>query len=256
MSTPSFAKSPDGTRIAYEAVGNGPTLVLLHGGFVQDRRAWTQAGYVDRLNGAFRLLVIDLRGHGESDRPHATEMYVADKLCADVLAVLDTESIERAHVWGYSFGAGVALQLAAVGSRIDRVVVAGAVLGRWLTVGAAQRAIQDLQVVAAAKQRGEIDSLPVHEMQKDFARKADLDVASATYRAMVTWPVIDAASVRRPTFFYAGSLNPLGVATITSHEAGLRKVGARWNILDGLDHEGELEAIDRVLPLCVEFLGG
>jgi pimeloyl-ACP methyl ester carboxylesterase len=49
----------NGARIEYEATGNGPPLVLLHG-FIGDRSTWHAAGYVSALADQFRLIIIDL----------------------------------------------------------------------------------------------------------------------------------------------------------------------------------------------------
>jgi pimeloyl-ACP methyl ester carboxylesterase len=251
-----FARSPDGTRIAYDATGDGPPLVLLHGGYIQDRRSWWTTGYVDRLREAFRLFVIDLRGHGESDRPADVPAYAAENLCADVLAVLDAERVDRALVWGFSFGAGVALQLAATSPRVVRMALGGAVLGKWLTPEAAEATVAGMRLLATAKGQGTLDALPVADAHKDFARKADLAVAAAGHQAMASWPVIEAAALQCPALFYAGSANTLGAGMLRANEEGLRQAGARAIILDGLDHMGEFEAIDRALPPCVEFLRG
>jgi pimeloyl-ACP methyl ester carboxylesterase len=249
-------RSPDGTRIAYDATGDGPPLVLLHGGYIQDRRSWSTAGYVDRLKAAFRLLVVDLRGHGESDHPTDVAAYAADRVCADVLAVLDAERVERAVVWGFSFGAGVALQLAATSARVVRMALGGAVLGKWLTPDAAEATVAGMQMLAAAKQQGTLDDLPVAEAHKDFARKADLAVAAAAHQAMASWPVIEAASICCPALFYAGAANTLGAGVLRANEKALRDAGAQVAILDGIDHMGEFNEVDRAFPLCVEFLRG
>jgi pimeloyl-ACP methyl ester carboxylesterase len=257
MPRASFTLSPDGTRIAYDRVGEGDdALVLLHGGFIQDRRSWWTAGYVDRLRAQYRLLVIDLRGHGESDHPTTVNAYAAPALCADIEAVLDAEHVERADVWGFSLGAGVALQLALASARVRRVALGGAALGNWLTAEAAEKMAEGMQVLAAAKQTGAIDKLPVAEAHKDFARKADLDAAAAAYRAMASWPVVLPEKVLCPAFFYAGSDNAVGAGALRAHEAGLRRAGARWTIFEGLDHMGEFGAVDRALPACLEFLRG
>jgi pimeloyl-ACP methyl ester carboxylesterase len=249
-----FATSPDGTRIAYDCAGDGPALVLLHGGFIQDRRSW--APYVDRLKSTYRVLAIDLRGHGESDHPKTVEAYAAARVCDDVLAVLDAEQILRTHLWGFSFGAGVALQFAVASgrARVDRLVLGGAALGRWLGDEAVARTVAGMALFAQAREAGTIGDLPLPEAQKEFARKADLAVTAAAFQAMATWPVIEPEALPCPALLYAGSENAAGRGMLETYGARLRSVGARWTVLEGLDHMGEHRDVERVLPLAAGFL--
>ena len=69
-----FATSSDGARIAYDVTGSGPAVMLLHGGG-QTRRAWHDAGYVERLAQEFTVITLDLRANGESDRPTQPSKY-------------------------------------------------------------------------------------------------------------------------------------------------------------------------------------
>jgi pimeloyl-ACP methyl ester carboxylesterase len=248
-----FARSPDGTRIAYDRSGQGPALVLLHGGFIQDRRSWSD--HVSRLENDFTVLALDLRGHGESDRPTTLEAYAVTRVCEDVLAVLDAEGIARAHVWGFSYGASIALQLAvASAARVDRIVLGGAALGRWLTEDALVRTLAGLALFRNARAQGTVDELPLNAIQKDFATKADLDVVVAAYQAMAAWPVIEPEALKTCTLFYAGSENTAGAGMLATFGERLRAAGARVRVLAGLDHMAEQSAIDLVLPLVVEFL--
>src|SRR5262245_14660101 len=80
----------DGVTIRYEAVGQGRPLVLLHG-WSCDRTWWFEPGYVDDLKRDHRLVIMDLRGHGASDKPHDWEAYHAEDFTNDVLAVADAE---------------------------------------------------------------------------------------------------------------------------------------------------------------------
>ncbi len=61
----------------------------------------------------FRLVLIDLRGHGKSDKPHDAAAYLISEQIADVVAVLDQLGIASAHVCGFSQGALVAVRLGA-----------------------------------------------------------------------------------------------------------------------------------------------
>ncbi len=58
-----------GVRIHYQVEGDGPPLVLQHGLF-WSVAGWSRVGYVDALKPHYRLILIDARGHGVSDKPH------------------------------------------------------------------------------------------------------------------------------------------------------------------------------------------
>jgi 3-oxoadipate enol-lactonase len=98
-------------RIAYELRGTWrwrrPWLVLIQG-MGLDRHGWEQVP--GKLRRRFRLVLVDNRGCGRSD-PAAGSFSVAD-MAEDVVAVLDTAGIRRAHVLGASLGGMVAQELA------------------------------------------------------------------------------------------------------------------------------------------------
>ena len=77
--------------------------MLLHG-WCCDRSWWTEPGYVDELRSDHRLVNVDLRGHGASDKPHEAAAYTSDALTGDVFAVADAEGLDRFAIWGQSCG--------------------------------------------------------------------------------------------------------------------------------------------------------
>ena len=101
----------DGVRIQYYDEGKGVPLVMLHGG-AGSAAFWSEdtgpdfIGY--DLQGAlvaagYRVLAIDLRGYGKSDKPHSTSAY-GFEMSRDVVRLLDHLDIEKAHVMGYAQG--------------------------------------------------------------------------------------------------------------------------------------------------------
>jgi pimeloyl-ACP methyl ester carboxylesterase len=100
-----------GVRIHYHVGGEGPPLVLLHG-FNSNLANRYERGYVEPLQHDYRLILIDARGHGASDKPHDRAAYTWLIPVADVVAVLDHLHIPQAHVLGYSMGGGVCFGLA------------------------------------------------------------------------------------------------------------------------------------------------
>src|SRR5690242_16635654 len=101
----------DGLKIHYELAGAGPPLVLLQGYTGSAEGNWRIPGWVDRLRGSHRLVLIDHRGHGRSDKPHDPARYSVSLMAADVVAVLDALGIESAAVMGYSMGSMVTMEL-------------------------------------------------------------------------------------------------------------------------------------------------
>ena len=96
-----------GAEIYYETVGDGDPLVLVMG-LGADSRGW--AMQQAPLSEQHRLVLIDNRGVGKSSIP--SEPFTTKEMAADVLAVMDAESIARAHVLGVSLGGAIAQELA------------------------------------------------------------------------------------------------------------------------------------------------
>jgi pimeloyl-ACP methyl ester carboxylesterase len=99
-----------GVRIHYEVEGTGPAVVLHLGG--GSLVAWRLAGYVRDLRPDYRLILLDRRGQGESDKPHGLAAHRIEEFRDDVLAVMDAAQAPRAAFWGYSDGAKVGYELA------------------------------------------------------------------------------------------------------------------------------------------------
>jgi pimeloyl-ACP methyl ester carboxylesterase len=115
----------DGVRISYSVTGRGRPLVLLHG-WLNDRTWWAETGYVDDLRRDHRLVSVDLRGHGRSDKPHEPSAYHAESFASDVLAVADAEGLERFAMWGLSYGGWVAWMTAdAAPDRVPAFITTG-----------------------------------------------------------------------------------------------------------------------------------
>lgn len=101
----------NGIRIHYEVEGAGVPLILQHG-FTDSLESWYENGYVGTLKRDYRLILVDARGHGGSDKPHETSAYAMERRIADILAVLRDLNIHRAHYSGYSMGGWIGFGMA------------------------------------------------------------------------------------------------------------------------------------------------
>jgi pimeloyl-ACP methyl ester carboxylesterase len=116
----------DGVRIRYLDHGEGEAVVLLHGFALSAEVNWGLTGLLGTLPHEYRLLALDQRGHGRSDKPHDPESYGME-FVEDVIRLLDALEIERAHIVGYSMGGALALRLAAdYPDRVRSAVIGGA----------------------------------------------------------------------------------------------------------------------------------
>lgn len=137
--------SSDGLTLAYDDVPAAGerrgTVVLVHGFASNRSENWKRLGWYAALErGGYRVVALDLRGHGESAKPHEPEAYDRARLAADVIALMDHARLGRAHLMGYSMGAHLSLAIALnAPERVDRLVLGG-IGGRVLGEGPARPA--------------------------------------------------------------------------------------------------------------------
>lgn len=118
----------DGLKLWYGVTGSGPAVVL-HTGGGGDSDMFGPAGYVDALlQGGYRVVCFDHRGHGRSEKPLRREQHRTREYVGDVVALLDTLGLEAAAIVGYSQGMHIAIALAATyPDRVAAVVGIGTV---------------------------------------------------------------------------------------------------------------------------------
>ncbi|TFL16342.1 alpha/beta fold hydrolase [Jannaschia formosa] len=243
-----FARSGDGTRIAYEVHGDGTPILLLHG-FSDSRTSWTTAGYTDDLVSRGHLLVlVDARGHGESDRPIDPRAYSGRAMLADLSAVLDALQLPQAAAMGFSMGGVAALAAAAfLPERIASVVAIGA--------HPYAEDLSWLRELFSAGVSGWIEAIEanVGGLDPDTRRRMTANDPAALRAAIATdrtdFSEAFAAS-GRPILAILGDSDPRCEAT-----GEMRKIpGVEVLSLAGADHFGSFFAARNALPEIAAFL--
>jgi pimeloyl-ACP methyl ester carboxylesterase len=96
----------DGVEIYYEVHGEGPVILLTHG-YSSTSGMWK--GQIDALSADHRLVVWDMRGHGQSDYPADQAAYSEEATVGDMAALLDLVGAEKAIIGGLSLGGYMSL---------------------------------------------------------------------------------------------------------------------------------------------------
>jgi pimeloyl-ACP methyl ester carboxylesterase len=126
-----------GLQLAYDDIqpadGAAGTVLLVHGFATSRAENWRRLGWYGAFERkGYRVAALDLRGHGESDKPHDAAAYGRDGLVGDIGALMDHLGLQRVDLMGYSMGARLALQMAlAHPDRVSNLIVGG-IGGRML----------------------------------------------------------------------------------------------------------------------------
>jgi pimeloyl-ACP methyl ester carboxylesterase len=116
----------DGLALAYLQEGDGEPVLLLHGFTSSTEGNWRRPGIWQNLVDIGRRVIgLDARGHGASDKPHDSAAYEDSAMVRDVAALVDHLALPRVDLVGYSMGAATAIRFAAQHDRVRRLVLGG-----------------------------------------------------------------------------------------------------------------------------------
>jgi pimeloyl-ACP methyl ester carboxylesterase len=110
-----------GVKIRYVDVGRGEPVVLIHGFSSTLDANWGGTHVIDALAKDFRVVALDCRGHGKSDKPHDAKSYGIEMI-EDVARLMDRLGIAKAHIVGYSMGGAITGKF--ITTHPDRVISA------------------------------------------------------------------------------------------------------------------------------------
>lgn len=251
----------DGTAIAFEQFGDGEPLLLIHGSALS-RAVWRGLGYVRAFRDNYRVIIVDLRGHGRSGKPHEQSAYRMPLVLSDLTAVLDTAEAPSAHIVGYSFGARAGFSVLAEHPEraLSFVSLGGTYRSPAGSVG--ELFFDDYDAaLGAGGMRAFLD-------RWSTAAGADIDphtsaaflandplALRAYFRQVEDEPGLDESvlpGLHAQTLLVAGSADRSRAAD--SRRAAQLMPNARFALLPGRDHGGTLRPAGEVIGLLREFL--
>ena len=122
----SYFTVADGTKLAVHEVGEGRALLLLHGYFSDAATNWIKYGHAALLADAgFRVIMPDLRAHGQSGKPHDAAAYPKDVLADDALSLVAQLGLTDYDLGGYSLGGRTVARMLVKGATPGRVIISG-----------------------------------------------------------------------------------------------------------------------------------
>jgi pimeloyl-ACP methyl ester carboxylesterase len=264
---PYATNARDAARVHFEDDGGPGAPVVLLGGFLDPvelvRRA-PIARALQELGDELRLIFVDHRGHGRSDRPHDDEAYAMPVRVADVVAVLDLLGIERANVLGISWGGRLGLGLGAYApERLRSLIVIGqhpyaidpdGPLAR--VVGAAMAASTERGIVALVEAFEAIAGRYPDDVRSAYLACDAAAMRAAWRAAMAEGAVADDLSrwdVRCLICVAEGDRDFFDQAKRAASEIP----GARFVAIPDTDHLGvDTARVDPVLPAVLRMLRG
>jgi len=223
----------DGLDLAYIDEGDGDPVLLIHGFASSIRVNWVAPGWVRTLRDAgYRVVAIDNRGHGQSQKSYEPEDYRPARMAADAAALLDHLGIARAHLMGYSMGARICAFTALLHpDKVATLVFGGLGIGMVEGVG-------DWDPIADALLADDPSAIPDARgrMFRAFADQTGSDrralaACIATSRDLVT--EADAARIAQPTLVAVGTTDD--IAGSPDLLAGLMP-NAEAFAIEGRDH--------------------
>jgi len=186
-----FVTADDGVRLAYERIAfdnGGRSVLLLHGFGSSRNQNWKSTGWFASLAEAgCRILAMDCRGHGMSDKPHDEHLYGHDRMARDAGLVMDAAGVADCDVVGYSMGGFIALRLAGqLPARVNSLSLGG--VGAHYLTGAQVSCEGSRRMLSEALLAPDKNTIanPRGRMFRDFADQPGKDriALAACMRAM------------------------------------------------------------------------
>lgn len=251
----------DGAKIHYTVEGDGEPVILVHGFIANADLNWRSPGFNKALSKEYKVIALDNRGHGLSDKPHDPGAY-GEQMVKDIVNLMDHLAIDKAHVVGYSMGGFITLKLLTMYP--DRLLSASPCGMGWAEINEENRATIDRIATSLEEGKGfgplfERLNLKMEQpgmvggmFNRLLSRINDTDALAAAMRGMEQLVVTEdmLRNNQVPTLTVVGSIDPLGDTAARHHEI---MQNHELVLLEGADHISAMRHADYI-PALLNFL--
>jgi non-heme chloroperoxidase len=251
---------PTGVAVKYVEEGpqNAPPLILLHG-LTDSSRSWSMT--VPHLAESYHVLVLDQRGHGDSESPQCC--YAIPDFAGDVVAFMDTLKIPKATIAGHSMGSFIAEYLAVDSpERVDKLILVGAAASGvgnetldWVLESVEQFTdpIDPKFIVEWTSNPNPVDEEFLKRVKPETAKVPPHVWRGATLGLMVEDHSHLLARIKAPVLIIWGDRDSIFKS---EDEETLRKglPSAEFRVYEGIGHNVQWEQPERVAKDIVEFM--
>lgn len=256
--TPSRFAVLEGARIHYKSLGTGRAAVVLVHGWACDLQVWQ--GQVAALDGRVRLVVLDLPGHGRSDKP--VRSYTMEFLARGVNAVMESAGVDRAVMVGHSMGVPVIREFIRLfPKKVEALVgIDGALFFPGMDSAAVERQVGMFEGPGLAKAFDQMiapmfpgaDQAGLRRMVTQTAQTTPQHVVQSSIRGMMDRSIWRDAPISVPALVVMAK----GTQWPADYRARVTALGpdVRYEELSGVHHFLMLERPDLFNPLLLEFL--
>ncbi len=243
----------DGVRIYYEVHGTGPAVLLSHG-YSATSAMWT--GQIGPLSTSHKLIIWDMRGHGNSDSPANPAEYSEALTTGDMAALLDAADAPTAVIGGLSLGGYMSLSFnVAFPHRVRALMLFDTGPGYrsddgragWNRIASARAKELETKGLAALSASGEV-AVSRHRSAQGLAHAARGMLAQTDGRVMASLP-----GIHVPTLVLVGALDQPFLAA-TDYMAG-KIPGATRVVIDGAGHASNIDRPREFNAAVTQFLG-
>lgn len=209
-------QSPDGLTLAWYELGGGdglPPIIMQHGFSSATEHEWVDCKIVDDVAVLGRRIIgIDARGHGNSEKPHDPARYGGELMAHDLMALVTLLGIERYDLVGYSMGGTIVTLVASFDPRVRRVAIGGVGHG-LVNCGGLDPRVLDTKALTEglrAESEDELTGIVLEFRRAAIERGNDL-LALAAHSEAAKAREINFDAITAEAMVLAGSDDPLAV---------------------------------------------